>query len=116
MLHQFLHQELARKIQAEPQLAEVSCPYNLVCPMGITTDPIPYPQTLGLSAFMTHEKQILPPSPPYPAAPLGLLELLKDLSCKTDNLFTQHRCLLACFAQWPPLRPWSSVQPCYWNL
>ena len=76
----------------------------------------PHPQTLGLSAFMTHEKQILPPSPPYPAAPLGLLELLKDLSCKTDNLFTQHRCLLACFAQWPPLRPWSSIQPRDWNL
>ena len=36
---------------------------------------------------MTHEKQILPPSPPYPAAPLGLLELLKDLNCKIDNLF-----------------------------
>ena len=78
--------------------------------------PTPNPQTLGLFVFMTHEKQILPPSPPYPAAPLGLLELLKDLSCKTDNLFTQHRCLLACFAQWPPLRPWSSIQPRDWNL
>ena len=57
-----------------------------------------------------------PPPLPILLLPLVCYNYLKYLNCKIDNLFSQPRCLLACFAQWPPLRPWSSLQPRDWNL
>jgi len=70
-------QELARKIQAEPRLAE----------------------TLGLSAFMTHENQILPQSPPFPAAPPGACSLVSHNGHPCDPGLAYSPATATC--EWP---------------